>query len=353
MTEQPGDARRETPGRWQTQRADRSLPRWRELFYIGWDSAIVALVSLSLALILLDTLYVLTPLPALLQSLSPQLHQAGEWLHRHFTTIDLWFVAILAFDVLASWALAILERRYYRWFYYPFIHWYDVLGCLPVGGFRMLRILRVIGLMVRLQRMGIIDVTRWRIFLFFNHYYQILLEELSDRVALKLLGNLQEEIRESNRLPEKVVERVLRPRKQQLIDDIAQRVNTIVSEGYGHNRDHVETWVTGLIHRAVTENPGMRRLSRMPMGASVVEALDETLADVVSRLIREAVIGMRSPEFRELAGELADSGFDVMTRIGRDDSHSLEEAMVEVLEIIKEEVATQRWKEEPGQPPAG
>ncbi|OHV07841.1 preprotein translocase subunit SecA [Kushneria phosphatilytica] len=321
------------------------MPRWRELLYISWDCAIVALVSLSLALILFDTLYALTPLPALLNAISPDLREAGGWLHRHFTTIDLWFVAILAFDVLAGWILAIVERRYHRWFFYPFVHWYDVLGCLPVSGLRVLRILRVIGLVIRLQRMGIVDVTRWRLFLFFNHYYQILLEELSDRVALKLLDNLQEEIRDSNRLPERVVERVLRPRKQQLIDDIAHRVNTLVSEGYGHNRDHVETWITGLIHRAVTENPSMRRLSRMPMGAGVVEALDETLADVVTRLIREAVIGMRSPEFTALAGELADSGFDVMTRVGREESHSLEEAMIEVLEIVKEEVATQRWKE--------
>ena len=53
--------------------------------------------------------------------------------------------------------MAIRKQTYPRWYFYPFLHWYDLLGCIPIGSFRMLRLLRLISLTIRLQKMGIID----------------------------------------------------------------------------------------------------------------------------------------------------------------------------------------------------
>ncbi|HBZ99013.1 MAG TPA: preprotein translocase subunit SecA, partial [Pseudomonas sp.] len=52
------------------------------------------------------------------------------------------FVAVFLLDVLLGWTVALFERRYARWYYYPFAHWYDVLGCIPLAGVRWLRGLR-------------------------------------------------------------------------------------------------------------------------------------------------------------------------------------------------------------------
>src|SRR5699024_12405934 len=100
-----------------------------------------------------------------------------------FAFIDLCFVAVFAADVLFGWAVAIWQRTYYRWFFYPFLHWYDVLGCIPLSGFRWLRVLRLIALGVRLQRLEIIDVRNWRQYACLRHYYDIVVEDRSDRVG--------------------------------------------------------------------------------------------------------------------------------------------------------------------------
>ncbi|MDG4870709.1 hypothetical protein P8631_22160, partial [Guyparkeria sp. 1SP6A2] len=81
-------------------------------------------------------------------------------------------------------------------------------GFIPVGGFRLLRILRVVSLLHRLHRLGLITVTQWPLYRFFAKYYDILLEELSDRIALRLLGNVQQQITSSDSLSERVIERV-------------------------------------------------------------------------------------------------------------------------------------------------
>ncbi len=88
---------------------------------------------------------------------------------------------------MIRWAVAIARGTYHRWFFYPFVHWYDLLGCIPVGSFRWLRILRVVSLMFRLQKMGVVDFRDTYIGRSVIKYYRILVEEVSDRVVINVL----------------------------------------------------------------------------------------------------------------------------------------------------------------------
>ncbi|MGO2055148.1 MAG: ion transporter, partial [Halomonadaceae bacterium] len=156
------------------------LPKAVEYAHIGWDFFILTLVVINLALLLFDSLFLLGPINQGIASIAPGFHSFYDTtIHSRFIAIDLVFVSFFIADVLLGWSIAIAERRYHRWFFYPFVHWYDVLGCIPLAGFRLLRILRVVSLLNRLNRLGLIDVTRWDIYLFFAKYYDILLEELS------------------------------------------------------------------------------------------------------------------------------------------------------------------------------
>ncbi len=174
------------------------LPKAVEYAHIGWDLLILAAVVLNLSLLLFDSLFLIGPINQAIAAIAPGFHRFYDTaIHSRFIAIDLVFVSFFIADVLLGWAVAIAERRYHRWFFYPFVHWYDVLGCIPLSGFRWLRALRVISLLHRLHRLRLIDVTRWSVYRFFAKYYDILLEELSDRIALRLLGNAQEQIMSS------------------------------------------------------------------------------------------------------------------------------------------------------------
>lgn len=317
-----------------------------ERVHLVWDLVIIVLVIANLTLLLIDGLFLLSPLNDAFEAIAPGLHGAYDrHIHANFVAIDLVFVAIFVLDVLLGWAAAIAERRYHRWFFYPFVHWYDVLGCIPVGGFRLLRILRIISLLHRLQRLGLIDIRQWRLYGVYAKYYDILLEELSDRIALRQLVSIQEQVRSSDSLSQRIADEVIMPRKQELIHEICRRLEDMADSAYRANRDDLMRFISALVKRTLAESPEIKRLRRLPLGGQVASALDEALSDIAQRLVHEAIEGLRSPEFDSLVEHLADSSFDAWLRVDAHTDRVTEQVLLDTLELLKEQVARQRWKQ--------
>ncbi|WP_458526544.1 ion transporter [Onishia taeanensis] len=316
-----------------------------ERAHLVWDLLIIVLVIANLTLLLFDSLFLLPPLNAAFESVAPGLYAAYDrHIHAHFLSIDLAFVAIFLFDVLLGWAVAIAERHYHRWFFYPFVHWYDVLGCIPLGGFRLLRILRVISLLHRLQRMGLIDVRRWYVYTVVAKYFDILLEELTDRIAIRMLDNVQHELRAGDGLSAPLMERVVQPRKQALIKEISQRLETMAGDAYAHNRDDTLRYVRVLVGRTLSESPELKRLGRLPLGSQLARGLEASLSDLACHLVDEALEGLRSAEFSALVAHLAESGFDAWLRTDPETEEITEQVLVDMLELIKERIAVKGWQ---------
>ncbi len=338
-----------------SERASNRGERWRDGLHAGWEAFIVLLVCLNLGLILFDSLFIVPPINQAFTSALPTLHQRYETaIHQHFQLIDLGFVAVFVLDVLLGWTVALFERRYARWYYYPFAHWYDVLGCIPLTGFRWLRVLRVGSLLVRLQRLGLIDMRRWALFGLLHRYYSLLLEELSDRVMVKLFSRMQQEIGASDDLSRRLLEEVVRPRKQRLLNDLSRRLHGMLENGYRDNRGDIEGYVGGLIHQALANNPEVSRLRRLPMGDRVADTLDEALADIAARLLQGAADGLQGPQFQRLARRLADECFEAWVYQDADTDLALEEVLVDVIEVLKQQVLDRRWSRfvGPNQPPS-
>jgi len=318
--------------------------RRRDQLHTAWEAFIVLLVCINLSLILFDSLFALQPVSAVLADLAPELHaRYQQSVHANFQYIDLGFVAIFVLDVLLGWTVALFERRYARWYYYPFAHWYDVLGCIPLAGLRWLRVLRVGALLIRLQRLGLVDMRGWAIYGLFSRYYYLLIEELSDRVMVRLFGRLQQEIGASDDLSRRLLQEVVRPRKQRLLNDISRRLQDMLETGYRDNRGAIEGYVSQLIHQALQNNPEMHNLRRLPLGNRLASTLDDALSDIAARLLQGAVEGMRGPQFQALAGNLADEFFDAWVYQDENTDLALEELLVDVIEVLKQQVLDRRW----------
>ncbi|WP_163575150.1 ion transporter [Halomonas faecis] len=329
-------------------------PLWQDKVHLVWDLLIITVVIANLALLLFDSLFLMPPLNTALEAAAPGLHGAYErHVRANFIAIDLAFVAVLLLDVLLGWIVAIIERRYHRWFFYPFVHWYDVLGCIPLGGFRLLRVLRIISLLYRLQRLGLIDIRRWWLYGVYAKYYDIVMEELSDRAALRLLGSVQDQVRGSvqdqvrgsDSLSKRLTEDVVMPRKQQLIHEISRRLETMVDSACRANRDDLMRYISALVGRTLAESPEIKRLRRLPLGNQVSRALDDSLSDIACRLVNETIEGLRSPEFNQLVERLADSSFDAWLRVDAHTDRVTEQVLIDMLEVIKGQVAQQQWKQ--------
>ncbi len=328
--------------------------RQREGLHAAWEIFIVLLVCVNLGLILFDSLFALQPINQALAEWLPRLHASyDQHIHSRFAFIDLSFVALFVLDVLLGWVVALYERRYARWYYYPFAHWYDVLGCIPLAGFRWLRVLRVGTLLIRLQRLGLIDMRRWAVVGLLNRYYLLLIEELADRVMVRLFSRMQQEIGASDDLSRRLLQDVVRPRKERLLRDISRRLQDMLEIGYRDNRGAIEGYVGSLIHQALADNPELRNLRRLPLGGRVADSLDDALGDVAARLLAGAVEGLRGAQFQRLAGNLADEFFEAWVYQDENTDLALEELLVDVIEVLKQQVLDRRWSRfvGPNEPP--
>ena len=193
------------------------------------DLLMIALVILNLGLILFDWLFQVPPVQGFLAEMTPAFHAFyRDTIHSNFLFYDLCFVAVYLTEFVIRWIVAIARSTYHRWFFYPFAHWYDLLGCIPVGSFRWLRILRVVGLVMRLQRMGIIDLSQTWLGQTILKYYGIVVEEVSDRVVINVLSGAQREIGGGSPLLHRIETQVLAPRQDKLVSFIATRIAVLL-----------------------------------------------------------------------------------------------------------------------------
>ncbi|MGJ8687323.1 MAG: hypothetical protein ACSHWQ_07580, partial [Spongiibacteraceae bacterium] len=108
------------------------------------DLAMVSLAIINLLWIVFDSAWSVIELRNMMAYVLP-----AAWLDNYavvnerFFRIDLIFVSIFIAEFLSRWAFALFNKVYGHWLAYPILHWYDILGCIPVAEFRWLRILRI------------------------------------------------------------------------------------------------------------------------------------------------------------------------------------------------------------------
>lgn len=311
------------------------------------DLAMIVLVILNLGLILFDWLFSAGPVRAGLAALFPDFTAFyADTIHSDFIFWDMIFVSIYLTEFTVRWIIAIARQTHHRWFFYPFVHWYDLLGCIPVGGFRWLRILRVISLLYRLQRTGIIDLRYTWLGFTVLKYYRIVVEEISDRVVINVLDGVQREVRQGSPLVHRIETEVLEPRRHELVDFIVSRVVDIVARTHSQWRQGLGEYLSQLTDDALTRTPSGARLAAIPVaGPRALALIGDTVRELGVALTDQLVEDLTAPENRETL----DSIVDGVLRHAAGDRHELDrlirETLLDVLDQVKVQVAVQQWKE--------
>lgn len=312
------------------------------------DIAMILLVLANLGLILFDWIYQVDAARHLMQQLVPSFYQFyRDDVHAHFTTIDLAFVSVYLTEFVISWMVAIARRTYYRWFFYPFVHWYDLLGCIPVGSFRWLRVLRLVSLAYRMQRLGVVDFSQTAIGQTVAKYYDVLMEEVSDRVVIKVLQGMQREIRTGGTMMQRIENEVLAPRREELVGYLSGRVAETVRRGHHQYREKLSEYLVYATDEAVRRTAAGRRLAAVPVaGPRALSLLGDTVRDTGTAIVDQVIDDIASPANREHLHGLVD---DLLIASGGD-RHSLNslvrETLLEILDHVQDQVAVQHWKED-------
>ncbi len=312
------------------------------------DLLVMMLLIVNLTLILFDWIYSISLFNSFFERLTPEFHGFYDvQIHQRFHEIDLIFVAVFLGEFMLSWILAIINKVYYKWFFYPFAHWYDLMGCIPVSSFRFLRVLRVFSILMRLQNLGIIDLTDTYLYAQFRKYYDIVVEEISDRVVVKVLEGVQDEIRGGGPVVESIVKNVIRPRQDQLVRWISRRMQAIVEREVLIKREEIESYVDELIRESLKSNSEMRTIENLPfMGKVITETIERTISDIINNAITQMLTDMASYKNEVLVKDVSEVilGTIEFESEEPEDDAIFKEIAIEVLDVVKDQVNVKQWK---------
>ncbi len=312
------------------------------------DILMITLLVVNLAWIVFDWLFEYELIRSYLYQIAPDFTDMyTATVHPRFILIDLMFVSVFLVEFFIRWAMAVYHRMYHRWFFFPFIHFYDLLGCIPVGGFRFLRLLRIISITYRLQKNGIIDLSDTALIRFIRKYYGILLEELSDRVTLNILSDIQREVRNGGPVVDRIVNEVVMPQRESLVEWMSHRIEKVANDNYDGYRDDIREYVQERINKAVDENEEFARLEQIPIFGSLVRnTIEKAIGDMVFSVINGIMQDLASERNRVLINEAADVLFDAI--LLKEEDTELNRLVVDTvdrsLEIVKQQVMVQQWK---------
>lgn len=314
------------------------------------DLIMLLLVSVNILLFILYFAYNSYRLSQFFATELPHIHQVLNPIYEAFPFIDLMFVSVFLLEFVFRWVLSIVQKTYHRWFFYPFIHWYDLLGSLPFGSFRFLRVLRIVSVMSRLQRMKVIDIRHTYLYSRYRKYRSIIVEEITDKVILNVTEGFKDEIKAGLPITDRLFREVIQPNKPILVQWLSKRLQTVTASSFRIYQHDLESYVEERIQSAVKTNPELGQLKRIPvLGGQVAGMIEHAIQDIVYQVLTGIIQDVAAGEHTRFLDEFSDVA---IATILREDQKPENEALnqiitrmsIEVLDIIQERVRIQEWK---------
>ncbi len=316
--------------------------------YLILDLFMILLVLFNLTWIIYDYSFRFEIVQSLTERINPSFYSMyKERVYPNFILYDLIFVAIFLLELSIRWIIAIVQKTYEKWFFYPFVHWYDVLGCIPLSSFRFLRFFRVFSMFYRLQRLGIIDVTSTYLYKKFTKYTGVVVEEISDRVVVNVLSGVQDEINKGTPVVDRIITEVIRPKQDILVKWMSEHINDATTQVFMHNQAELKEYVENLVARAVKENKEISRLKYIPgVGNLAAAAIEHSISDISFNVITESVKDMATSKENKAVIEMTNAVLNAFVTASK--KGSLDELVTgiadESIEVVKDQVLIKQWK---------
>jgi hypothetical protein len=322
--------------------------RRREIEWLVVDAVMLVLIAANLTLIVVDWTFESSFVQRQLEIYLPAAYTwYNDTIHQHFLFYDLAFVAVFVVEIFVRWGYAIHRGTYYRWWFYPFVHWYDVLGCIPVSSFRSLRLLRVIAMVPKMQRLGLVDLRKTFVYQKFVKYRDIVIEEISDRVTVRIIDGLQAEIREDQPVVDQIRREVIEPQREALIDSITHRLQEATATAYSSYQDDFRAYLEDVIADAVDRNREISTISQIPgVGTTVAQLLENAISDIVFNVINRMMEDVASLENDKVIAQITSISTDALLtpEYDRRLNRLSKSIVMQTLDVIKEHVQIQQWK---------
>lgn len=320
----------------------------RKLIELLDDIFMVLLVLLNLGFIIFDWHFDLAIFRNLLASFAPAFHDwYALYVHPNFLLIDAVFVAVFITEFCIRWLAAVVKKEYAKWYFYPLAHWYDVLGCIPLGAFRWLRILRLVSMTIRLHKMGVMDIKDTFVYKEVMQFIKIITEEISDRVVVNVLNGVQREIRNDSPIANRMLTEIIKPHQDTITEWLSLRVRRVTEQNYNLYKKDIQAYVEGVIKEAVKQNQEVKNLAMIPVvGGQIRKALESSVSDITFNVVNGMVRDLASDRNNKFIDEVTDIVFEsiLLQEENKELNRVTKEVFLRALDLVKEQVKVKQWQ---------
>jgi hypothetical protein len=317
--------------------------------HIGVDIFMLFLILINLGLIIFEWHFQFEFFQGILESISPSFFAYyRDQVHPNFLLYDLIFVTIYLTELGISWIVAVHRKTYERWYSYPLVHWYDVLGCIPIGSFRWLRILRIVSLLIRMHRLKMIDITDTYLYKKGYKFYRLVMEEISDRVVIRIINGIEEEIKHDSPVTTQMVSEILEPHQETIARWISHRIKQAVEHNYNLHKDDMKKYIEESIGSAVRNNKEIKRVGAIPIvGKQITASLEHGVSNITYEAINGIVTGLTTEESQKVIKEAIHTMLEsiVMREPDPELSRMVKDIFVRALDLVKQQVKVKKWKQ--------
>jgi len=257
----------------------------------------------------------------------------------NFWKIDLPFLLVFAWEFFIRWALAIRRKTYPKWWFFPVFNWYDLLGIVPLRQFRFFRLFRVISIYIRLHKSDLTWVGQDPISRTVAYISGIIAEEISDLVAIRIMTEAQEEIRDGTHA--KIFRSVVEPRLEEIEDVVVHQVREMISSE--RTQERLRALLRLSLDTAVKDTEAIRNL---PVPSALLAPLVQYVGQVLMEAtLQTATTTLETEEGQDAVREVVRSLLEgLFSGPGIDEVESLSEHVaVSILEEMKASVAVKKW----------
>lgn len=320
--------------------------------HLFWmDLTMLLIVFINLLYLFFGFLFQFQLFNSFIQHISHSFH---DWyaatIYPDVLKYDLIFVTIYIAELIFRWIRSIYRKKYDNWWFYPFVHWYDVIMCIPIlNGFNFFGAVRLFGLIYRLQRLGVFDLTKTFVFKQSAFVSEVVVEEVADRVIAKMITMAQEEVQKGSPLVTKIVTNVIKPKEDAIVNYLTNRISEAMNVSYSQYRYELKLYVEKIISEAILENETVDKLRYIPgLGKVFQETLDKAVADVtfntIDKLMKDIIDPNNTRGVKEVTHGLIESFLDNEHPEGKELNNMIVGIVYDSLEEVKHSVLMKEWK---------
>ncbi len=265
-------------------------------------------------------------------------------LHPWVIKTESWFIIFLIIELGIRWFIAIIKKHHARWFFFPFIHWYEILAIVPY--LRFLRLIRVGIIAYRFHELGY-QVIPDNIMKKLMFYYRVIMEELSDRVVVTVIDGIKYEL-ETSSSHKKIIHDLIDHHRERFALTLAEILQESLATELNAQSTNIMNNVGQIVRQAIEDTPQLTQLLRhIPIAGSMIENQIQNIGQQLGENITQGLVqpfvqgNVQNPN---ATYQLISTKLSQLNIENQKLEELVESVVYESLESLKRQVKVKQWQ---------